>query len=273
MLNGLRLHSGRAAQPAPNDSAISVRRLHKRYAKVDALRSVSFDVRAGTTTALLGGNGAGKTTTLSMLLGVLTPTAGAISVLGFDMLKFRYQVLPRMNFTSPYVDLPKRLTVRENLRVFADLYGVINPRERIAELADEFDLTALLKRPYGELSAGQRTRVSLAKALINRPEVLLLDEPTASLDPDIGDRMRTYLETYQRESRCTVLLASHNMSEVERMCDDVIMLRAGLVVDQGAPDELVARYGRDSMEEVFLDIARGRVTHDEADAAAAEGLR
>ena len=153
------------------DAAIVVRDLVKRYDEVLAVDGISFAVRRGTTTALLGGNGAGKTTTLSMLLGVLTPTAGAISVLGFDMLKFRYQVLPRMNFTSPYVDLPKRLTVRENLRVFADLYGVIDPRERIAELADEFDLTALLKRPYGELSAGQRTRVSLAKAQIGRAHV------------------------------------------------------------------------------------------------------
>jgi ABC-2 type transport system ATP-binding protein len=258
---------------ASADAAIVVRDLVKRYDGVLAINGVSFTVRRGTTTALLGGNGAGKTTTLSILLGVLTPTSGAISVLGVDMLRSRYKALPRMNFTSPYVDLPKRLTVRENLRVFADLYGVVNPRERIAELAHEFDLGLLLKRPYGELSAGQRTRVSLAKALINQPEVLLLDEPTASLDPDIGDRMRTYLETYQRASGCTVLLASHNMMEVERMCDDVIMLRAGLLVDQGAPDALVARYGRDSMEEVFLDIARGRASLDEADAATAEGLR
>jgi ABC-2 type transport system ATP-binding protein len=238
-------------------AAIVVRELVKRYDTVDAVRGISFTVRSATTTALLGGNGAGKTTTLSMLLGVLTPTSGSIAVLGVDMLRDRFRVLPRMNFTSPYVDLPKRLTVRENLRVFADLYGVANAADRIAELADELDLAPLLSRPYGELSAGQRTRVSLAKALVNRPEVLLLDEPTASLDPDIGDRMRTYLESYQRASGCTMLLASHNMGEVERMCDDVIMLRAGIVVDQGAPQALVARYGRDSMEEVFLDIARG----------------
>jgi len=167
-------------------------------------------------------------------------------------------VLPRMNFTSPYVDLPRRLTVGENLRVFADLYGVREPGTRIAQLAGEFDLAELLGRPYGNLSAGQRTRVSLAKALLNRPEVLLLDEPTASLDPDIGDRMRTYLEHYQRSSRCTMLLASHNMGEVERMCDDVIMLREGRVVDQGSPQQLIARYGRENMDEVFLDVARGR---------------
>ena len=238
-------------------AAIAVRDLAKRFGKVEAVRGVTFDVRAGTTTALLGGNGAGKTTTLSMLLGVLLPTAGSIHVLGCDMLRERHRALPRMNFTSPYVDLPKRLTVRENLRVFADLYGVDRPSLRIDELAAELDLSALLKRPYGQLSAGQRTRVSLAKSLLNRPEALLLDEPTASLDPDIGDRMRSYLEDYQRRSGCTMLLASHNMNEVERMCSDVIMLRAGSVVDQGSPAELIERYGRETMEEVFLDIARG----------------
>ncbi len=239
------------------DAAIVVTDLVKHYGRVAAVRGVSFAVRAGTTTALLGGNGAGKTTTLSMLLGVLLPTSGAISILGCDMLRERHAVLPRMNFTSPYVDLPKRLTVYENLRVFADLYGVRRPAARIATLAEELDLGDFLTRPYGKLSAGQRTRVSLAKALLNAPEVLLLDEPTASLDPDIGDRMRTHLEAYQRASRCTMLLASHNMGEVERMCDDVIMLRAGVVVDTGAPADLVARYGRADMEEVFLHIARG----------------
>ena len=245
-------------------AAIIVRDLRKRYAKVEAVRGVSFDVQAGTTTALLGGNGAGKTTTLSMLLGVLLPTAGSIHVLGCDMLRHRYRVLPRMNFTSPYVDLPKRLTVRENLRVFADLYGVARPSFRIGELSAELDLDDLLKRPYGQLSAGQRTRVSLAKALLNRPDVLLLDEPTASLDPDIGDRMRSYLEDYQRASGCTMLLASHNMNEVERMCGDVIMLRAGSVVDHGSPAQLIGRYGRETMEEVFLDIARGVEETDRA---------
>ena len=156
----------------------------------------------------------------------------------------RHRVLPRMNFTSPYVDLPKRLTVGENLAVFADLYGVRRPRERIDAVAADCDLGGLLKRPYGSLSAGQRTRVSLAKAVLNEPEVLLLDEPTASLDPDIGDRMRTYLERYQHRTGCTMLLASHHMGEVERMCDDVIMLRAGVVVDQGSPRALIERYGR-----------------------------
>ena len=240
------------------DAAIVVTALRKSYRKVEAVKGISFTVRAGTTTALLGGNGAGKTTTLSMLLGVLTPTAGQIAVLGEDMLRHRHRVLPRMNFTSPYVDLPKRLTVAQNLHVFADLYGVRNAKARIAAVAAECDLGALLARPYGGLSAGQRTRVSLAKAMLNEPEVLLLDEPTASLDPDIGDRMRTYLEQYQHRSGCTMLLASHHMGEVERLCDDVIMLRAGVVVDQGSPQQLIARYGRETMEEVFLDVARGR---------------
>ena len=252
------------------ESAIVVSDLAKSYGAVEAVSGVSFAVRSGTTTALLGGNGAGKTTTLSMLLGVLTPSAGRITVLGEDMPAHRHRVLPRMNFTSPYVDLPKRLTVAQNLSVFADLYGLRQARKRIAEVAEDCDLTGLLKRSYGSLSAGQRTRVSLAKAVLNEPEVLLLDEPTASLDPDIGDRMRSYLERYQHHSGCTMLLASHHMGEVERLCDDVIMLRAGVVVDQGSPQQLLARYGRENMEEVFLDVARGRTEERVPGGAAVE---
>jgi ABC-2 type transport system ATP-binding protein len=241
-----------------SDSAIVVTDLAKSYGTVEAVKGISFAVRRGTTTALLGGNGAGKTTTLSMLLGVLTPSAGRIFVLGDEMPIRRHRILPRINFTSPYVDLPKRLTVRQNLSVFADLYGLRHAKDRIDAVARDCDLLELMKRPYGSLSAGQRTRVSLAKAVLNEPDVLLLDEPTASLDPDVGDRMRTYLELYQHRTGCTMLLASHHMGEVERMCDDVIMLRAGVVVGQGSPRDLIARYGRESMEEVFLDIARGR---------------
>ncbi len=240
-------------------AVIEVRDLRKSFKHVEAVRGISFDVHQGTTTALLGGNGAGKTTTLSMLLGVLTPTAGSIRILGENMLRHPYRVLPRINFTSPYVDLPKRLTVAENLRVYARLYGVDRPQERVDELAEDLDLHELTSRPYGDLSAGQRTRVSLAKALLNRPEVLLLDEPTASLDPDVGDRVRTLLEQYQKRSGCTMLLATHNMGEVERMCNEVIMLRAGLVVDQGSPRSLLERYSRGNMDDVFLDIARERV--------------
>lgn len=236
--------------------AIEVAHLCKSFGGVDAVRDLSFTVRRGSTCALLGGNGAGKTTTLSMLLGVLLPSAGSIRVLDEDMVAHRYRVLGRMNFTSPYVDLPKKLTVRENLTVFAGLYGVRDKRARIAELAADLELEVFLDRPYGQLSAGQKTRVSIAKALLNRPELLLLDEPTASLDPDAGDKVRTQLTRYQRESGATLLLASHNMPEVERMCDAVYMMRAGAIVDSGSPSELLTRYGRGTMEEVFLDVAR-----------------
>jgi ABC-2 type transport system ATP-binding protein len=242
---------GKKVQPA-----IEVEGLSKRYGEVVALEEVSFAVPAGSTTALLGANGAGKTTTIAMLLGLLAPSAGRITVLGEDMLRHRYRVLGRMNFSSPYVDLPSRLTVRQNLAVYADLYGVREARARIAELAADLDLLALLDRPTGKLSAGQKTRVALAKALINHPELLLLDEPTASLDPDTADVIRSYLERYQRGSRATLLLASHNMAEVERMCSNVLMLKTGRLVDEGSPKELLARYGRANLEQVFLDIAR-----------------
>jgi ABC-2 type transport system ATP-binding protein len=242
---------GKEVQPA-----IEVEGLSKRYGEVVALEEVSFAVPAGSTTALLGANGAGKTTTIAMLLGLLAPSAGRITVLGEDMLRHRYRVLGRMNFSSPYVDLPSRLTVRQNLTVYADLYGVRDAGARIRELAADLDLLPLLDRPTGKLSAGQKTRVALAKALINRPELLLLDEPTASLDPDTADVIRSYLERYQRASRATLLLASHNMAEVERMCSNVLMLKTGRLVDQGSPKELLARYGRANLEQVFLDIAR-----------------
>jgi ABC-2 type transport system ATP-binding protein len=213
-------------------------------------------VPAGTTTALLGANGAGKTTTIAMMLGLLAPSAGRVAVLGEDMLRHRYRVLGRINFSSPYVDLPARLTVRQNLSVYAELYGLSQPRRQIDRLVGELDLEAFVDRPTGRLSAGQKTRVMLAKALINDPEVLFLDEPTASLDPDTADVMRTYLEQYQRRRGATVLLASHNMAEVERLCSDVLMLKTGSLVDRGAPAELVRRYGRVNLEQVFLDIAR-----------------
>jgi len=207
-------------------SVIQVEGLTKCYGHLAAVDNVSFAVPAGSTCGLLGGNGAGKTTTLSMLLGLLLPSAGSIRVLGEDMLRHRYRVLARMNFSSPYVDLPHRLTVLENLSVYARLYGLRDRARRIERLAEDLDVAAFLDRAYGSLSAGQKTRVGLAKALLNEPELLLLDEPTASLDPDTADRMRGYLTAYQRRSGATVLLASHNMLEVERLCSDVIMMRA-----------------------------------------------
>jgi ABC-2 type transport system ATP-binding protein len=238
--------------------AIRVDGLIKRYGTTLAVDGLSFQVAPGETLGLLGGNGAGKTTTIAMLLGLLIPSAGSIHVLGYDMARQRFAALARMNFSSPYVALPSRLSVAENLRVYGHLYGVPKLERRIAELAEELELTDLLDRPAGKLYAGQKTRVTLAKALINRPDVLLLDEPTASLDPDTGDWVRSWLERYQAQSGCTILLASHNMAEVERLCSSVLMLKQGRIVDSGTPDDLLARYGRDDLEAVFLDIARDR---------------
>ena len=238
--------------------AIEVTHLTKRYGTVLAVDEISFSVPLRSTVGLLGGNGAGKTTTIAMLLGILVPTAGRITVLGHDMARDRFRALARMNFSSPYVSLPQRLTVRQNLRVYGHLYNVPQQDARITELAGELDLRDLLDRPAGQLSAGQKTRVALAKALINRPELLLLDEPTASLDPDTGDWVRTWLERYRAESGATILLATHNMAEVERLCSDVLMLKRGRIVDRGSPAELLNRYGREDMEDVFLDIARDR---------------
>jgi ABC-2 type transport system ATP-binding protein len=245
-------------------NALEVRHLTKRYDEVVAVDDIDFAVEQGGVTALLGGNGAGKTTTIAMLLGLLLPTSGAITVLGEDMLRHRWRVLPRLNFSSPYVDLPHRLSVVDNLRVYGHLYGMPDVDGRIAALARDLDLGELLKRRTGSLSAGQKTRVAIAKALINEPDLLLLDEPTASLDPDTADWIRTYLRDYQRRTGATILLASHNMTEVERLAQDVIMLRKGKIVDRAAPDALLAKYGRDSMEDVFLDIARGRGAGREA---------
>jgi ABC-2 type transport system ATP-binding protein len=237
---------------------VSVSRVSKHFDSVMAVDDISFDVRSQSTTALLGGNGAGKTTTLSMLLGLLLPTSGSISIFGTDMLRDRYRVLPRVNFSSPYVDLPRRLTVRENLTVYARLYGIIDIAGRLKALGEDLQIGRFFNRPYGQLSAGEKTRVVLAKALLNEPELMLLDEPTASLDPDTADYVRGMLEAYRKRTGTTILLASHNMSEVERLCDDVIMLRTGKVVDRGTPAQLLTRYGRQNMEEVFIDIARER---------------
>lgn len=239
-----------------NTFAIRTKNLTKTFEEVTAVNSISMEIKAGTITALLGGNGAGKTTTIAMLLGLLLPTSGKIEVLGEDMVKSRHRVLGRMNFGSPYVDLPKRLTVRENLRVFAGLYGLRQARTRIDELSTALALEEFIDRPTGQLSSGQRTRVALAKALINAPTLLLLDEPTASLDPDTGDWIRSYLEEYARETGATIVLASHNMNEVNRLCSDVLMMKQGQVVDRGTPAGLIEKYGRETLEQVFLHIAR-----------------
>ena len=233
-------------------------RLSNVYKTSTAVDGISFALARGGITGLLGGNGAGKTTTIAMLMGLVTPTSGTVRVLGSDMPRERYKVLHRMNFESPYVEMPMRLTIRQNLKVFGMLYGVDNLSERIAEIAAQLDLADLLDRPTGKLSAGQKTRVSLAKALINAPDLLLLDEPTASLDPDTADWIRTHLERYRDTRGATMLIASHNMAEVERLCERVIFMKQGRIEDDDTPERLLQRYGRDTLEEVFLDVARGR---------------
>jgi ABC-2 type transport system ATP-binding protein len=248
--------------PAEAALPVAVRDLTKVYGAVTAVDHISFALEPGTTVALLGGNGAGKTTTIAMLLGLVVPTSGEVRVFGADMARSRYQVAQRLNFQSPYVDLPMRLTVRQNLTVYAGLYGVANAEERIAFLADDLQITALLDRATGKLSAGQKTRVGLAKALLNAPELLLLDEPTASLDPDTADWVRQKLKEYAQTRRATILFASHNMAEVERLADRVILLDAGRILEDEAPRALIKTYGRETLEEVFLDVVRGRARRE-----------
>jgi ABC-2 type transport system ATP-binding protein len=243
---------------------IAVERLVKIYKTVPAVDGISFTLSPGSITGLLGGNGAGKTTTIASIMGLVTPTSGRVSVLGAEMPRQRYRVLHRMNFESPYVEVPMRLTVRQNMTVFGMLYGVEDLRKRIAQLARELDLVDFIDRPTGRLSAGQKTRVSLAKALINNPDVLLLDEPTASLDPDTADWVRAHLQRYCRDREATMLLASHNMTEVERLCERIIIMKRGRIEDDDTPANLLARYGRRTLEEVFLDVARGGGIESEA---------
>ncbi|MHC2338488.1 ABC transporter ATP-binding protein [Bradyrhizobium sp. USDA 4454] len=257
--------TSRAQPPNPptvdqgGSAAIDVARLVKVYKTTRAVDDISFRIARGSITGLLGGNGAGKTTTIAMIMGLVLPTSGSVSVLGADIPEQRYDVLGRMNFESPYVDMPMRLTVRQNLTIFGRLYAVKHLRERIDQLAADLDLTEFLDRANGKLSAGQKTRVALAKALINEPDLLLLDEPTASLDPDTADWVREHLETYRKTHNATILLASHNMLEVERLCDRVIIMKRGKIEDDDSPERIMARYNRDTLEEVFLDVARGRL--------------
>jgi ABC-2 type transport system ATP-binding protein len=258
MMNDGAMNSGLPAVSPTATAAIEVARLVKVYKTTRAVDDVSFAIARGSITGLLGGNGAGKTTTIAMIMGLVLPTSGRIQVLGHSMPDQSASVLGRMNFESPYVDMPMRLTVRQNLTIFGRLYAVENVRERIEKLADDLDLGDFLDRANGKLSAGQKTRVALAKALINQPELLLLDEPTASLDPDTADWIRRHLMTYRKSHGATILLASHNMLEVERLCDRVIIMKRGRIEDDDSPDNIMARYNRTTLEEVFLDVARGR---------------
>jgi len=259
MTNNGAITSRFAAADPLGSAAIEVAHLVKLYKTTRAVDDVSFRIARGSITGLLGGNGAGKTTTIAMIMGLVLPTAGRIRVLGCPMPEQSADVLGRMNFESPYVDMPMRLTVRQNLTIFGRLYAVPNLRERIEQLAADLDLGEFLDRANGKLSAGQKTRVALAKALINQPELLLLDEPTASLDPDTADWVRQHLEDYRKAHGATILLASHNMFEVERLCDRVIIMKRGRIEDDDSPDGIMARYNRATLEEVFLDVARGRV--------------
>ena len=238
---------------------LTVKNLVKKFKSTLAVNNISFEIEKNNTLGLLGPNGCGKTTSIGMMLGLITPTQGEIFINGIQLnSENRIKLLSFMNFASPYIELPKKLTVRQNLEVYARLYGVKNKIERIDELIEDLNLSKFLNKNTGELSSGQKNRVSLAKSLINKPKLLFLDEPTASLDPDIGDFVREYLEKYKNKNELTILLASHNMKEVERLCNKVIMMKQGKIVDNGTCQELIRKHGRESLEDTFLKIARSK---------------
>ena len=237
-------------------NSIEVINLSKSYKSKQAVNNINFRINENEIIGLLGPNGCGKTTTIGMILGLLKPTSGQVLINGIDIEKNKISLLHKMNFISPYIELPKKLTVKQNLIVYGKLYNVKNLSLQIDYLANKLRLNKLLDKITGELSSGQKNRVSLAKALINDPTVLLLDEPTASLDPETGDFVRTFLENYKKEKKISVLLASHNMDEDKRLCNSVLMMRDGNIVDSGTPDHLITKYGRKNLEEVFLELVR-----------------
>tara|TARA_B110000971_G_scaffold203380_1_gene223884 strand:+ start:971 stop:1705 length:735 start_codon:yes stop_codon:yes gene_type:complete len=238
---------------------IEVKNLSKRFKHFLAVDNINFNLEANKTLGLLGPNGCGKTTSIGMMLGIITPSNGKVLIGGQNINDAkRNDLLSKMNFASPYIELPKKLTVKQNLEVYGRLYGVENLKNRILEISEDLNLNDFLNKKTGELSSGQKNRVSLAKSLINKPEVLFLDEPTASLDPDIGDFVRNYIEIYKTKNKITILLASHNMKEVERLCDTVIMMKEGRIVDRGTCKDLVSKHGRDNLEDTFLKIARSQ---------------
>ena len=237
---------------------IEIKNLSKKYNNILAVKNINFTINKGSIVGLLGPNGCGKTTTIGMMLGLIKPTSGTVFINGLNIENEnnRTKILEKVNFISPYVELPKKLTVEENLKVYGKLYGVNNLQDKISDLMKQLNLFEFKKRKTGELSSGQKNRVSLAKALINDPEILLLDEPTASLDPDVGDYIRTYIEDFASKKGKTILLASHNMNEVERLCHEVMMMKNGKIIDKGTCNYLVNKHGRKNLEEVFLKIAR-----------------
>jgi len=241
-----------------NKISIEIKDLNKKYNKIEAVKDLNFTINRGSIVGLLGPNGCGKTTTIGMMLGLIKPSSGGVFIDGqnIESEKKRTKILEKMNFISPYVELPKKLTVEENLKVYGKMYGVNNLQDKILDLMNQLNLSEFRKRKTGELSSGQKNRVSLAKALINDPEILLLDEPTASLDPDVGDYIRSYLENFASKKGTTILLASHNMNEVERLCNEVMMMKKGSIIDKGTCDSLIKKHGRKNLEETFLKIVR-----------------
>ena len=240
------------------ENSVEVINLSKSYESKDAVKNISFRIKENEIIGLLGPNGCGKTTTIGMLLGLLKPSTGQIFINGLKTEKNRIDILQKINFISPYIELPKKLTVKQNLIVYGKLYSVLNLQERIEYLAEKLRLEDLLNKITGELSSGQKNRASLAKALINEPGVLFLDEPTASLDPETGDFVRTFLEDYKKEKKISILLASHNMDEVTRLCSSILMMKDGIIIDKGKPKELIEKHGRKNLEEVFLKLTRNK---------------
>ena len=239
-----------------NTATIEVNNLAKQFKNALAVNNISFKINKGTIIGLLGPNGCGKSTTIGMMLGLIKPTSGTVVINGQNIENNRTSLLEKMNFISPYIELPKKLTVEENLKVYGRLYGVKNLEGKISEIMEKLNLTEFKKRKTGELSSGQKNRVSLAKALVNDPEILFLDEPTASLDPDVGDNIRTFIEDFASKKGATIILASHNMSEVERLCHEVMMMKDGKIIDKGKSSDLINKHGRKNLEEVFLKIVR-----------------
>ena len=238
---------------------LKVKNISKKFNSLIAVNNISFEIEKNKVMGLLGPNGCGKTTTIGMMLGLITPTSGQIFINGIVLdPKNRIELLSFMNFASPYIELPKKLTVKQNLEVYARLYGVKEIKQRTSEMIEDLNLQKFLNKKTGELSSGQKNRVALAKSLINKPKLLFLDEPTASLDPDIGDFVRQYIEKYKKENELTILLASHNMKEVERLCDEIIMMKHGQIVDRGTCDQLIKKHGRENLEDTFLKIARSK---------------
>ena len=237
-------------------NSIKVINLKKSYGSKEAVKNINFEIKENEIVGLLGPNGSGKPTTIGMILGLLKPSSGEVLINGLRIEKYRYDILQKINFISPYIELPKKLTVKQNLIVYGKLYSVKNLKEKIDYLVNKLRLENLLNRITGELSSGQKNRISLAKSIINDPTVLLLDEPTASLDPEIGDFVRTFLENYKKENKVSILLASHNMDEVTRLCSSIMMMKNGSIIDEGKPKDLIKKHGRQNLEEVFLKLVR-----------------